>query len=149
MDSSAPGSFVLHYLPEFSQILVHWVGDAIQLFHPLPLSSFACNLSSLRVFPLSQLFTSGDQSIEASASVLPMNIQGWFLLGLTGLSSLQSKGLSSAFSSTTIRKHQSFSTQLSLWSNFHVYTWLLEKTIHLTLLAKWCLCFLICCLGLS
>ena len=51
MDSNTPGSFVLHYLPEFSQILVHWVGDAIQLFHPLPLSSpFACNLSSLRVF---------------------------------------------------------------------------------------------------
>ena len=86
-------------------------------------------------FPLSQLFTSGDQSIEASASVLPMNIHSWFLWGLTG--SLQSKGLSSAFSSTTIRKHQSFSTQLSLGSNFHIYTWLLEKTIHLTLLAKW------------
>ena len=51
MDCNTPGSFVLHYLPEFSQILVHWVGDAIQLFHPLlPSSPFACNLSSIRVF---------------------------------------------------------------------------------------------------
>ena len=51
MDYSTPGFPVLHYLPEFSQILVHWVGDAIQLFHPLlPSSPFACNLSSIRVF---------------------------------------------------------------------------------------------------
>ena len=67
-------------------------------------------------FPMSQLFASGGQSIGASAStsVLPMNIQGWFPLGLTGLISLQSKGLSRVFSSTTIRKHQFFSTQLSI-----------------------------------
>ena len=58
-------------------------------------------------FPMSQLFTSGSQSISASASasVLPMNIQGWFPLGLTGLIFLQSKGLSRVFSSTTIQKH--------------------------------------------
>ena len=63
----------------------------------------------------------------ASASILPMNIQDWFPLGLTGLISLQSKGLSRVFSSTTVRKHRFFSAQPSLWFNFHVYTWLLEK----------------------
>ena len=80
-------------------------------------------------FPMSQLFTSGDQSIEASASVsvLPMNIQGWFLLGLTGLISLQSNGCLRVFSSTTVRKHQFFGAQPSLWSNSHIHTWPLEK----------------------
>ena len=62
-------------------------------------------------FPMRQLFSLGDQSIGASASVLPMNIQGWFPLGLTGLISLQSKELSRLFSSTTVRKHQFFGTQ--------------------------------------
>ena len=60
-------------------------------------------------------------------SVLPMNIQDWFPLGLTGWISLQSKGLSRVFSNTTVQKHQVFGAQLSLWSNFHIYTWLLEK----------------------
>ena len=80
-------------------------------------------------FPMSQLFASGGQSIGASAlaSVLPMNIQGWFPLELTGLISLQSKGLSRVFSSTTIQKHQFFSIQPSLWFNFHICTWLLEN----------------------
>ena len=79
---------------------------------------------SIKVFPISQFFTSGGQRIEtsASASVLPMNIQGWFSLGLTGLISLQTKGLSRAFSNTTVRKHQFFSTQHSLWSNSHIHT---------------------------
>ena len=72
-------------------------------------------------FPVSQLFTSSRQSIgaSASASVLPMNIQGLFSLGWTGLISLQSKGLSRDFSSATIPKHQFFGTQPSLWSNSH------------------------------
>ena len=63
-------------------------------------------------FPMSQLFTSGGQSIgvSASASVLPMNIQGWFPLGLTGLISLQFKGLPRVFSNTTVQKHQFFGT---------------------------------------
>ena len=60
-------------------------------------------------------------------SVLPMNIRDWFLLGLTGLISLQSKGLSRVFSNTTVQKHQLFGTQLSSWSNSHIHTWLLEK----------------------
>ena len=65
-------------------------------------------------FPMSQFFTSGGQNVGASASVLPMNIQDWFLLGLTGWISLQSKGLSRIFSNTTVQKHQFFGTQLSL-----------------------------------
>ena len=78
-------------------------------------------------FPMSQLFTSGGQSIGVLTSVLPMNIQGWFPLGLTGWISLLSKGLSRVFPSTTIQKHQFFSAQPSLWSNSHIHTWLLEK----------------------
>ena len=79
-------------------------------------------------FPMSWLFTSGGQSIRvpASASVFPVNIQDWFPLGLTGLI-LLSKGLSRVFSNTTVPKRQFFSAQLSLWSNSHIYTWLLEK----------------------
>ena len=75
---------------------------------------------------MNQLFTSSGQSIGVLASepVLPMNIQGWFPLRLIGLISLQAKGLSRVFSSTTDWKHQFFSTQLSLWSNFHICTWL-------------------------
>ena len=61
-----------------------------------------------------------------SASVLPMNIQDWFPLGWTGLI-LLSKGLSRVFSNTTVQKHQVFGTQLTLWSNPHIDTWLLEK----------------------
>ena len=93
-----------------------------------PLSS--CPQSATRFFPMSWLFTSGGQSIgaSASASVLPMNIQGWFPFGLTGLISLLSKGLSKVPSSTTVWKHQFFGIQSSLWSNSHICTWLLEKT---------------------
>ena len=81
---------------------------------------------SIRVFSKSQFFASGGQSIGASglASVLPMNIQNRFPLGWI---SLQSKGLSRVFSNTTVQKHQFFGTQLSLWSNSHIHTWLLEK----------------------
>ena len=76
-------------------------------------------------FLRSQFFASGGQSTRASASasILPMNIQGWFPLGLTGLISLQSKGLSKVFSRTTVWNYQSFCTQPSLWSNSHIHTW--------------------------
>ena len=128
-----PGSSVLYYLPEFAQIHVHWVGDAIQPSHPAfcrPLLLLPSILPSIRVFFNKSLFPTGGQSIEASALaiVLPINIQGWFLLGLNGLISLLSKGLSRAFSCTSIWKHQFFSIQpSSLWSNSHIRTWLLEK----------------------
>ena len=71
--------------------------------------------------PVSQLFASGGQSIEASASILPMNIQGSFPLGWTGLISLLSKGLSTVFSNTIVQKHQFFSAQPSLLSNCHIH----------------------------
>ena len=87
---------VLHHLPEFAQVHIHWVHDAIQPFHPLsPLS-----LPALHFFPasgsfaMSWFFTSGGQSIRASASVLQMNIQGWFPLGWTDFICLLSKGFS-------------------------------------------------------
>jgi len=95
MDCSTPGFPVLHHFPEFAQTHVHWVSDAIQPSHPLSSPYlFAFNLFQHQgFFPMSQLFTSGGQSIGSSASVLPMNIQGWFPLRLTGWISLQSKGL--------------------------------------------------------
>ena len=104
-------------------------------------------------FPMSQLFTSGGQSIgaSASASVLPVSIQGWSPLGLTGLISLQSKGLSRVFSSTRVQMHQFFGALPSLRSNSHICTWLLEKPtlwLYGPLSAKWCLCFLTHCLDL-
>ena len=79
-------------------------------------------------FPVSQLFASGGQSIgtSASASVLPKNIHCWFPLGLTGLISLLSKGLSIT-SGITVWKCQVFSTRPSLWSSSHIHTWLLEN----------------------
>ena len=84
-------------------------------------------------FPMSRLFTSGGQSIGTSASVLPMNIQGWFPLGLTGWISLLSKGLSRVFSNTTVRKHRFFHAKPSFWSNSYIRTWLLKKTRALTI----------------
>ena len=101
MDCSTPGFPVHRQLPELAQIRVHRTGDAIEPSHPL-LSPFSCLQSaSIRVFS-NELFASGGQIIGASAfiSVLPMNIQDWFPLGLIGLTSLVSKGLSEVFSST-------------------------------------------------
>ena len=94
-----------------------------------PFSSCLQSFPTSGSFPRSQFFASGKQSIgvSASASVLPMNIQGWFPLGLTGWISLLSKRLSRVFSNTTVQKHQFFSTQLPLWSNSHIYTWPLGK----------------------
>ena len=77
-----------------------------------PCSSCLQSFPASGSFPMSQLFAWGAQSIGASASVLPVTVQGWFPLGLTGLISLQSKGLLRVFSSTTIQTHQFFSTQL-------------------------------------
>ena len=83
---------------------------------------------NISLFPVSQLFTWGDQSIGVSAlaSVLPLNTQDWSL-EWTGWISLQSKGLSRIFSNTAVQKHRFFGAQLSLRSNSHIHTWLLEK----------------------
>ena len=130
MDLSMPGFPVLHSLLEFSQScpLTWWcyltTSSSVVLFS-FCLQSFPASGS----FLMSQLLTSAGQStgVSASASVLPMNIQGWFPLGLTCLISLLSKGLSRVFSSTTIWRHQFFGAQLSLWSNSHIHMWLLGK----------------------
>ena len=83
---------------------------------------------SIRVFSTESVLCIGGQSIGVLASVLPLSIQDWFPLHLTGLTSLQSKGLSRVFSNTTVQKHQFFGTQLSLLSNSHIQAWLLEKS---------------------
>ena len=95
----------------------------------IPFSSRLQFFPASESFPVSQFFTRGGQSIgvSASTSVLPMNTQDWSPLGWTGWISLQSKGLSRVFSSTTVQKHQFFSAQLSSQSNSHIHTWLLEK----------------------
>ena len=110
MDCTMPGFPVLHHLLELAQTHIHQVSDAIQLSHPLLSPFFACpqSVPASDSFLMSLLVVSGGQSFGASASVLPMNIQGWFPLGLTRLISLQSKGLSRVFSNTTVQKHQLF-----------------------------------------
>ena len=92
----------------------------------VPFSSCLQSFPASGSFPRSQFFTSGI-GVSASASVLPMNTQDWSPWGWTGCISLQSKGLSRVFSNATDQKHQFFGTQLSLWSNSHIHTWLLEK----------------------
>ena len=96
----------------------------------IPFSFWLQSFPASESFPMSQLFASSGQSTgaSASASVFPVNIQGWFPLGLADLISLQSKGLWSIFSNTTIQKHQIFSTQPSLYSDSHIHTWIMEKS---------------------
>ena len=122
-------------------VTVSWLGKLVSMFWWMELYFFSLRVSrSLRhrprstvgssvSFQMSQLFASGGQSIgiSASVSVIPVNIQDWFPRGWTGWIPLQSKGLSRVFSNTTVQKHQFFGAQLSLWSNSHIYTWLLEK----------------------
>ena len=131
MDCSTPGFLLLHHLPELAQTHVHQVGDAIQLLHPsiVPFSSCLQSFPKSGCFLMSWLFTSGGHiiGVSASASVLPVNIQDWFPLGLTDWISLLSEGLSKVFSNTTAQKHQFFGAQLSLWSNSHIHIWLLEN----------------------
>ena len=118
------------------------ISSSVVLFSSCP-QSFPASGS----FPVSQLFISAGTNIGASVSALDLlkDIQGWFPLGLTGLMSLLSKGLSRVFSSTMIWKHQFFGAQSSLWSNSHIHTWLLEKPqlwlYGSWLTRQWCLSF--------
>ena len=115
------GSSVFSHLQEFVQFMSNelmMLSNDFVLCHSLLLSSASGS------FPVSQLFASGGQSIGASATVLPMNIQGWCPLGLTSLISLLSRGLSAVFSSTIVWKLQFFT--LSLFYG-HFNTWLLGK----------------------
>ena len=128
IDCSMPGFPVYHQLPELVQTHVHRLSDAIQPSHPLLSPSpppfnpsqhqglFQSVSSSHQVAKVFE-FQLQHQSASASASLelnIPMNIQGWFPLGLTGWISLQSKGLSRVFSNTTVQKHQFFHAQLYL-----------------------------------
>ena len=131
MDCSMPGFPVLHYLSEFAQTHVHWADDAIQSISSsvAPFSFCPQSFPPSGSFPMSQLFASGGQSIgaSASASFLPVNIQDWFSLRLTGLMCLRSKRFPQVFSSTTLRNHQFFSAQPSFtsmhdyWKNHSIY----------------------------
>ena len=130
MDCSTRGFPVLHYLPELlkfmstESVMLSTISSSAVLF-------FFClhYFLASRSFPVSQVFASDSQSIGASssASVLPVNILGWFPWGLTGLISLLSKELPRVFCSTIIWKHPFLGTQLSLWSCSYKSTWLLEK----------------------
>ena len=109
IDCSLPDSSVIHYLVGLAQINVHWVGDGIQPSRPLlsPFSSCLPSFPAWGSFLMSQLFTSSGWSIGASAStsVLPMSIQDWFPIGLTGLISLQSKDSRESTPNTTVQRH--------------------------------------------
>ena len=132
MVCSTPGLPVPHHGPEFAQLHIHCISDANQPSHPL-MSSFpsALSFSASGIFPMSDLFASDDQNIgtSASASVLPVNIQGWSHLRLTGLVSMLSKGPSGVFSSTTVPGLQFFVTLLSLRSSSHNHMWPLGRPL--------------------
>ena len=122
---------VLHYLLKFAQTHVHW-DDAMQPSHPLlPPSPPVLNLSQYQglsnelavCIRWPEYWSSGISPSSGISTVL--NMQDWFHLGLTGLISLLSKGLSRVFFSTIVQKHQFFGTQPSLWSNTHIHMWLL------------------------
>ena len=120
-----PGFPDHHQLLELAQTSCPWhptISSSVS-----PFSSCLQSFQASGSFLMSLLFTSGGQSIgaSASASVFPMNIQSWFPLELTDWISLQSKGLSRIFSNTTVQEHQFFTTQPYLWSNSHSQTWLL------------------------
>ena len=108
--------------------LSRWCHPTISSF-VVPFSSYLQFFPASGSFPVSQFFISGGQSIgvSASVSVLPMNSQDWFPLGLTGLISLLSRGLSRVFSNTTVQKNQFFGSLLSFWSSSHIHTWLWEE----------------------
>jgi len=136
MDYSMTGFPVLHYLQEFAQAHVHWIGDATQsshLCHPLLL---LCSIfPSIRVFSNeSALCIRWPRYWSFSFSNSPSNEYALLIsLGLTGFISQLSKGFSRVFSSTTVKKHQFFGAQLSLWSKSHICTWLLKKKTALTI----------------
>ena len=142
VDCSTPGFPVHHQLPELAQMQVQQVNDAIQPSQPLlSPSPLTFNLSQ------HQGLFKWVSSFQSVTKVLEFQLQHqsfqWIFktdfIGWTGWISLQSKGLSSVFSNITGQKHQFLGAQLSLWSNSHIHTWLLEKLYHWldrTLLAK-------------
>ena len=126
--SSIPGIFQARVL-EWGAIAFHSNSCPLSRCSAVPCSFCLQSLQVSGSLPMSQFFASRGQSIgvSASASVSPINIQGWFPLGLTVLIFLLSKGLARVFSNTTVQKHQFFSAHLSLYSNSHIHTRRLEK----------------------
>jgi len=131
INCSTSGLPVHHQLPEFTQTQVHWVGDAIQPSHPLSSPSPpAFNLSQYQglfqwVGSLHQVVKCWSFSFRISAF---NEYWGPISFRMDWLDVLAVQGFSRVFSNTTVQKHQFFSSQLSLWSNCHIHTWLLEKT---------------------
>ena len=119
---SSPSPGVFSNLSQLSQWCHPTISSSV-----IPFSSCLLSFPASGDFPISQVFETGDQSVGASASVLPMNIQGWFSLGLTCLISLLYKGFSTFFSRTTVQMHQFFSAHPHLRFNSHMYTVLVEK----------------------
>ena len=130
MNCSTPGLPVHHQFLEFTQTYVHQVGDAIQPSHPLS-SPFPPAPNPSQHQSLFQWVNSSHEVAKVlefqTQHILPMNNQDWSPLGWTGWISLQFKGLSRVFSSTTVQKHQFFGAQLSSQANSHIHTWPLEK----------------------
>ena len=127
MNRSTPGLPVQTHVSN-SRPLSRWCHPAISS-SVVPFSSCPQSLPASESFPMSQLFASGGQNtrVSALASFLPKNSQDWSPLEWTGWFSLQSKGLSRAFSNTTVQKHQFFGAQLSSQCNSHIHTWPLEN----------------------
>ena len=129
MGGSMPVFPVPHYIPEFAQMQIHWIDDGIKASGPLPSPSPLVLKFSQKQGLSNELGPSirwSNIGASALASVLPVNNQSSFPLGLTGLNSLHSKGLTRIFSSTTIQKHQFFDTQPSVWFSFPICTWSLD-----------------------
>ena len=156
MDCSMSGSTVLHDLPEFDQTNVHWVGDTIQPPHPLlSPSPFAFNLSQHQ--GLFQWVGSSHQVVKLLELQLQQQSFQWifrvdFLYDWLVGSPFCPRDSQESSPAPQFEKHQFFNAQPSFWSNSHICTWLLEKPrlwLYGPLSAKWCLCFLTRCLGLS
>ena len=154
MNCSTPGFPVLHYLPEFAQTHVRWVGHAIQPSHPLPPTSpLASIFLSIMVFSNeSQLFASGDQRIRVSdsASVLPKNIQGWFPLGWLIWSLCCPRD---SQESSPIPQFKSINSSVLKLLHSPTLTFIHDywknHSFDYTDFCQQVMCFLICCLGWS
>ena len=126
MDCSAPDFPVHQQLPELTHMSIESMmpSNHLILCRLLLLPSI---FPSIRVFSNESVLHIRWPKYWNFSFNIPMNIQDWFPLGWTGWIFLLSKELSRVFSNTTVQKHQFFGAQLSLWSNSHIHTWLLEK----------------------
>ena len=129
MDRSTPGFSVTNSQSLLKLMSIEPMTPSSHLILCCPFLLLPSVFPSIRIFSSeSPLCISGRSiGVSASTSILPMNIQDWFPLGLTSLMSCRPRGLSGVFSNTTVQKHQLFCAQLSLWSISHIHTWLLEK----------------------